>query len=620
MKILFRLSALALATTSGAQAQTSTKLEEVIVTSSRIEMPLRQVGTSVSVISVEEIDARGFSALYDVLRTAPGVSATNTGGAGGITSVQIRGEDGYRTLVLIDGMDITETTSPQVGPRMEHVLSNGVSRVEILRGPQGLMYGADAGGVVNITTGAFDEGFHGDVDAELGRYGSQQLSAALGGGNETVDYSVLASDFETDGFNARDTDTDLKDDDGYSNTTFHGRVGLNLSDEFRLEMAARDVDTDGEYDGCYNSATFAGSNDCTNEFEQQTWRVSAQYDSGRFSNELAYTDSDTSRQDYTDGAPSFGSDGDRQRALYLGSFEGSDALRLVYGVDLLTESLDNGSFDRERDQDGYYLEYQGEVLDSVYFTAGARYDDNEDYGSQTTWRSSVAYVMDFAGGDLKWRAAYGTGFRAPSLYEIATNLDADSSSPSFGVDLQEEESTGLDLGVAWYGASGLVLEANYFDQEIDNLIYYDYDLVTFAGGYLQENDSATSEGVELIAEWPVLESLQLTGNYTYNDTEGADGSARARRPEHIANLGLQWTPFGGSVILAMHVRAAQGAEETDGSDLDDYEVFDLTARWQILHGLQIYGRVENLFDEDYQESAGYNTSGAAAYAGARFTF
>ena len=145
-----------------------------------------------------------------MLRTQPGVSVTNTGGTGSAATLRIRGEEGYRTLVLLDGIDISDTSGPQVSPRFEQLLSSGVQRVEILRGPQGLMYGADAGGVVNITTIAPTEGLGGEVSAEGGRYGSEQVAGNVGGGNDTVDFNLSAADFSTDGFNARDTDTVLQ--------------------------------------------------------------------------------------------------------------------------------------------------------------------------------------------------------------------------------------------------------------------------------------------------------------------------------------------------------------------------------------------------------------------------
>ncbi|MEZ5502923.1 MAG: TonB-dependent receptor plug domain-containing protein [Halioglobus sp.] len=134
------------------------KLEEIVVTSSRVPMPLREIGTSVSVVTQDDIDQLGFNSLYEILRTQPGVQVSNAGGPGGATSFRIRGEDGYRTMMLLDGIDISDTSSPQVSPRVEQLLSSGVQRVEILRGPQGLMYGADAGGVVNITTFAPEQG------------------------------------------------------------------------------------------------------------------------------------------------------------------------------------------------------------------------------------------------------------------------------------------------------------------------------------------------------------------------------------------------------------------------------------------------------------------------------
>ena len=152
-------TALAVASTTSLQATadnettTRNKMEELVVTSSRVPMPLRQIGTSVSVITQQDIAELGFNSIYDVLRTQPSIGVTNSGGAGQQTTLRIRGEEGFRTLVLLDGIDLSNTSTPQVSTQFEHLLSSGIQRVEILRGPQGLMYGADAGGVVNIYPG-----------------------------------------------------------------------------------------------------------------------------------------------------------------------------------------------------------------------------------------------------------------------------------------------------------------------------------------------------------------------------------------------------------------------------------------------------------------------------------
>jgi vitamin B12 transporter len=608
--------ALACACTNTHADSSASRLEEIVVTSSRVPMPLREVGTSISVISQQEIRQLGYSSLYDVLRTQPAVSVNNNGGPGSVTSLRIRGEEGYRTMVLLDGIDISDASGPQVAPRFGQLLSSGIQRVEILRGPQGLMYGADAGGIINITTIAPTEGLGGELSAEGGRYGTQQLAGNLGGGNDRVDFNLSAADFQSDGFNARTTDTVIKDDDGYDNTTVNGRLGFNATDKLRLELVGRDVDGNNQYDGCYTVDTFAATDDCDDKYEQQAWRAAADYSAGRFQHQLSYNGSDTDHRFYSQGQSSYRSKGELQRGSYLGSFTASSSLRLVYGVDLEEESIDDGSFDESRDQNGYYLEYQGSFSDRLFITAGSRYDDNDDFGSHTSWRVSGAYLIPVAGSELKLKATYGTGFRAPSLYEIAYN-NSFAYPPASETTLNEETSKGYDLGISWQAASGLYLEAVYFDQKIQDEIYF--DLVDYSG-YLQANGDTDSSGVEVIADWPLLDTLSLGANYTFNDTEATSGSSRAYRPKHLANLGLNWRPLDEALVLGLAWRLSQDAEDVDGSQLDDYQLLEFNASYQLGGGLQVYGRIENALDEDYQEVPTYNTSGAAGYAGLRYSF
>jgi len=220
---LLTLSALATAINAAAQTSessgTTAKIDEIVVTSSRVEQPLREVGTSISVFSENDLSAIGSTDLADVLRTAPGIGVSNSGGLGKPTTLRIRGEEGYRTKVLIDGMDVSDVSTPQIAPQMQQIMTRGVSRIEILRGPQGMMYGADAGGVVNISTRRVEEGLQGDVAVETGRYDSLTEFGQIGGANDLGDFNVSALHVETDGFNARSTDTTLRDGDGYENNT-----------------------------------------------------------------------------------------------------------------------------------------------------------------------------------------------------------------------------------------------------------------------------------------------------------------------------------------------------------------------------------------------------------------
>lgn len=607
----------ALACTAAVAAPANDKLEEIIVTSSRVDMPLRQVGTSVSVISGLEIRDRGFTSLADILRFEPAVSVTNTGGQGKATSLRIRGENGFRTKVLMDGIDITDVTSPQAGPRLEHLMSAGVERIEILRGPQGLMYGADAGGIVAITTRRPETRFGGGINGEFGRYHTRQMGAYLGGDNDTVDYGLFANHFDTDGFNSRTTDTVLKDDDGYRNDTFHGRLGWQMNESWRGELVAHRVAGDSDYDDCLTVDTFEVTDACSDDYTQESWRGQLEHRSERFSNTLAFSESELEREFFSNGLTSFAVDGELSKAEYIGSWRQSDRFNLVYGLDLISESMDDGTVDTERNQEGYYLEYQGEITAGLYLTAGARRDDNDDFGSHTTYRLTAAYLLGLSGGELKFKGTWGTGFRAPSLYEIAYNDGPFAYPPASDIRLDAETSEGFDLGVAYYSETGWFAEVIYFDQRVEDEIYF--DLISFSG-YLQGDGDSMSRGIELIGEWPLGSRFVLSGNYTYNETEDADGNARLRTPEHLTNAALNYRPADSRLAISVSLRLQRGATEGPGVALDNYDVLNLTASYQLLESLELYGRVENLTDEKYEEVPTYNTSGAAAYAGLRFTF
>lgn len=638
MTILFKnalpagCALLLLVTQAQGQNQLATKasqgalpLEEVFVTSSRVQMPLRQIGTSVSILESEEIRQRGFNSLFDLLRSEPAIGVTNNGGAGKATALRIRGEEGFRTQLYIDGIDASDAGGTQIGPRWEHLLSQGVQRVEILRGSQGLMYGGDAGGVVSVSTRRERDGFEASFSGEAGRYGTRQYGADMGFSDGRFDATLIATHFENDGFSSLTPGAVASDDDGYENTTLHGRAGWNVNEQLRLEVVARDVDSDNDFDDCFTVDTFSPSDNCSDDYEQSAYRASVHYDSGRLGHVLSYDRNDTDRNSYTAGQLAFFSEGEMERFEYLGNFKWSDQLRFVYGAETQNEQLDDGTFDRDRDQQGYYLEGQINASDSLFVTAGARLDDNDDFGDHTSYRVSAAYVMSLAAGDLKFKSAIGTGFRAPSLYEIAYNDSFFATPPASDVNLSEEKSEGYDLGVAYYGNSGLYLEANYFMQTIEDEIFF--DLVAFSG-YLQGDGDSESSGIELIGEYSLTPALTLSGNYTWNEAENEDNEDRVRRPEHLANLGLDWRGLQGDLVIGLNMRLSREAIDGVGADLDDYEVYDLNASYQVTPALQVYGRVENILDEDYVEARAfsstpprdYNVTGAAGYAGVRYTF
>jgi len=592
-----------------AQESNTPKLEELVVTSSRIEQPLREVATSISVITREDLELKGYTSLADALRTQGSIGASNQGGTGAVTSLRIRGEEGFRTLVIIDGVDMSDPTGVQVGPLLQNLTnSQDIERIEILRGPQGFLYGADAGGVINVITKTGSDGISGSASTETGADGTQNLSGNILGGYETLDYSFSVTDNTTDGFNSRTDDTVLQDKDGAENTTLHFKGGWSMTPGLKATLIYRGIDAESEYDGCF------GTHDCLGTTRHDTAKLGLNYSRGDFTHNVSYALTAVQRDYFSDGTLSYGAEGETSQAEYVGSFAFSENQKAVFGADYQKDKITATGSEADQNQLGLFAEYQAGFSDALFITIGLRHDDNSDFGKYSSYRASAAYVQDLASGNtLKYRSTYGTGFRAPSLSEVAYNAGPFGN----GMSLVEETSEGYDLGVDYILANGTEFQLTYFDQEIENEIYF--DLLSYSG-YLQDGDTSTSSGVETAVEYPLSDQIRFIANYTYNKTEQSTGDIRVRRPKHMMNFGLNLALLDDRLRLLANLRAARDAIDNGYIPLDDYEVVDLSANYHLVQGLEAFGRIENLTDEDYEEVTGYNTRGRSFYAGIRYRF
>jgi vitamin B12 transporter len=607
--------ALCAAVAASPAAAQQARPEEIVVTSSIIPQPRREVGTAMSVVGFDDIELRGYVGLADVLRTQPGIAVSNLGGPGKRTSVHVRGEESFRTLLLIDGVKALDPSAPQVAPTFDSLLSaSDLQRVEILRGPQGFVYGADAGGVINVITKTGEGELAGQLGLEYGDDSMRKVDAALFGGGETGDYFVSLVDYETDGFNAMSADTVLLDDDGADNTILHAKLGWNVADTVRLQLVARDVDSAADYDTC----GFPARHDCSGTTEQQIYRASIEHSVNAFSNTFGYGVNDIVRDDFTGGARAFGSEGRIERIEYTGSYDATEAATFVYGIDFHDERLvaDDGA--QSRYQKGYYFEYQGQFDDAWFLTLGARYDDNEDFGSHTSSRLSLAYLQQLGSvRSLKYRASVGNGFRAPSLFELAYNRGPFAAPPALGFAPHEESSRGYDVGIEYDAANGVHLEVTYFDQEVDDQILF--DLVGFSG-YLQFPGASTSQGVEIASAVPLGDRWQLLANWTYNEAKYETDEPRVQRPENVGNFGVLYRTPNERLGFIANWRLTRDSVDTGGVPLADYEVLDLSVSYDLSATFDIFGRVQNATDETYQEVAGYYTAERSIYGGVRVRF
>lgn len=609
----------------------ATAVEDVVVTANRSAQPIERVGASVAVLTQAAIEARQTTAVAELLAQTPGVSYSRNGGVGAANSLYIRGAEGHHTVVLIDGVKLNDPSSTQGGFNFGNLLVGDAARIEVLRGAQSTLWGSQAiGGVVNIVTTEPTEAFQGGLDAEAGARGTTYFRGGVGGANERLSWRLAASRYATDGFSAYATGTE---DDGYDNTGLSGRLNLKITDAVSLDL--RSVWSSGRADF---DAWNGDSRDYGKTQELVAYAgLNIDLLDGRFRNRIGYAHTDTDRRNFNPDSKiqplTFDSEGQNRRWEYQGAFAVTETLNTTFGVEhekseMKARSLGDWNPDAdygrgEAELNSVYGQVQWTVLDGLTLTGGLRYDDHAQYGDNLLGQVAAAWALN--DGATVLRASWGQGFRAPGLYELYSEYGS--------LDLQPEEAESWEIGVEQRLFDRAVVSATYFQRDSDNEINYANCLPGDAhpicsqpyGGYYQNIQKAETKGVELIGRLDVTERLHLNANYTWTDAKNAVGDHEGKRlrlrPEHMGNLAADYDwAFGLKTGLSVRYVGETFNDLANAVKVDAFTLVDLRASYPIDDNLEVYGRIENAFDEDYQTVLGYGTAGRGVFGGVRVRF
>ncbi|WP_160154711.1 TonB-dependent siderophore receptor [Microbulbifer sp. ALW1] len=589
-------------------------LEQVTVTASRVEVPKAQTAVSVSVLTAADIEKLGYSTLLDVVKTLPGISVANNGGLGKVSNIYVRGEAGSRTLVLVDGVNVADPTNTQVTAQFQHLLASDVERIEVLRGPQGMMYGAGAGGVINIITKRARQPLELQLSGESGRYSTDRAQAALRGELNGWSYGLNLSQLNSDGFNARESDTS-GERDGYDNQTVSAKLGYTFSENFSVDGQFRETDAETEFDNCF---ALTDPSDCLDIYTQTTYQLGADLKTGVAAHRLSVSRQELERDSLAEGFSSYAVDGSIKEVNYGGNSALAGGA-LSWGADLDQQEFQSDFDGQSIDLLGIYGEWRSDLADKLFYSVGFRRDRLEEENNNS-WRVSAALPQLLGENQqIKYRASASTGFRAPSPYEVSTNVVS-------GVDaVGPETSRGYELGVEYAYADLLVLELVAFQQTVTDAIVYVNGLGSGWGAYAQDDGESDSDGVELALSGDLGEAGRWYANGTWLDSKDSAGEQRLNVAQAVYNLGASYRFWGDRLTLAGNWQRADDRLSPNpawgGAPLaqDAYNKLDLNAIYRFNQQLALTLRGENLLDENYREVAGFNTAGAAVHAGVQFS-
>lgn len=616
--------AAALAATPAAFAETD--IGTIVVTPNRTPMEKSRVGSKVETVDEEKIARESKPLVTDYLTLMPGVSVSAPGGAGQETSLSVRGADKKYVKTLFNGIDISDPTATQVQTSWEHLTAGGVSGIEVLKGSQSTLYGSDAvAGVIGISTlGGIDLGLHNEVSIEAGSRGTVRGGYSLKGATETGRFSLGLNGLTTDGISRADIRNGNTELDSYRNFTgtFAGEQKLN--EYFSVFASGLMMRADGEFDDSGNPPTDNLFN--TGNTTQKAGRVGFNVDllDGRLKNTVSAQIFDVDRDLHL--VSMFGPfdanyRGLRKKVDYQGAFDVTDWATLQFGADSEWQSAkvtDNYGTDTSDafSLTGAWAQALLEPIDNLTFTAGGRHDEHSVFGGYNTWRLTGAYLFPEQGTRL--HASVGTGYRAPSLYELYAPFG--TGNPA----LQPEQSFSFDVGVEQSLLDGrLIADVTYFQLDTDNLIDYSYA----TSSYMQLPGVTKRRGVEASLVWQAAPWLDLEAAYTFTQTRQPDGLERPRIPAHDIALSATVRPAEKWTITGT-ARAVRDTTDRISPSwgtfvdvaLDNYVLVDAKVAYQWNEDTEFYVRGENLLDQKYQVVKGYGMPGIGVFAGMKARF
>lgn len=610
--------------------------DQLVVTGTRAADPISidQLGGSVTLIDSDTLDRRQIRGIADILRDVPGVAVSGTAG---LTQVRIRGTEGNHTLILVDGIEVSD---PYFGEFEFGTLAiDQAARIEILRGQQSALYGSDAiGGVIHYITLNGQEAPGLRFQAEGGSFGTFNTAARYAGVSGDLDYVVSATHVGTDGSVA--TRGGSRDLDKTTNAVSVNTIWTPAPNA-RVRLVGRYSRTDSEFnnqDFTAGSPTFGLAVDTPGSYSEYTGLyalISGEIDllDDRWTHALSAQIADSNRDGFDNDAASFGNRGQRLKGSYASTLRlGTENLRhtLTLAGDLERErfrNTDPSGFAftgwRSVRNLGLVAEYGLVANDRLALGAALRWDDNSRFGDVLTYRLQASYAFDIG---LRVRAAAGSGIKNPGFFQLFGFVDGRFIGND---DLDPERSEGWEIGLEQNLLDDqITIGATYFDSTLEDEIFTSFPPPDFISTPSNRTTDSRQKGLETWVRARFGTTWQIDANYT-RLTARENGTREVRRPRDTANFAISWNApedRGGLTLAVQHSGSQTDVAFLDPSfiptivTLDSFTLVSLAGSLRIMDGVELTARVENLFDDNYEQIFSFTNPGIGAFAGVRARF
>jgi vitamin B12 transporter len=594
------------------------KLKDIeVVSATKTLQKIDHVTSNINVITAQEIEERQYTTVTQALNSVAGLSFSQNGGVGQTTSVRVRAFDPDQVIVLIDGIRYNDLTST-AGAAFEHLMINDIERIEVVKGAQSGIWGADAAaGVINIITKSAKEGLHFNASSEFGSFNSSNIKANGGYKNENFYLKVAHSHLASNGITAQvPKNSNLHDyeDDAYSNKTTTLKAGLTITPTDKIDFTHTIVDADTQFDGGFFPLTatqIANNTDYSSITDTKLSAINYNHIDSFNEVNIYAKKSSFSRVSKAGTSNSFFDGEVKEYGLSL-KIPYFNKHFLQVGGDYKTFEHFN-SINKKTTNKALFITNNNilnNFLDGkTIITQSLRNDYYDTFDNQLTGKIGLKHYFDTIDG-LSSSVNYGTAFNAPTLSQLHT--------PTYGnTALEPEETKSFDLSVKYKDFT-----LTYFHNKVDNLISFHpttYQNINIEG-------TSTIKGYEASYEKMLNDNLLISLNYTYLDAKDKDDNTLLRRPKESVKFALDYYGIE-KLHLGLNGEYVGDRKDNDFStfpassvETGNYTVANFATNYEISKEMSLFGKVENLTDKKYQNVFGYTTTPRAFYAGMKISY